>query len=72
MQNNITAPANRVNIVQMVVKGESFTTFKDTIMVQQGEGNLTNKIVDQAMDVVAEATFPHCALFQQKALKTMG
>ena len=65
-QNNITAPADKVNIVRMVVKGESFTTFEDSISIQQGEGDLTNEMVEKAMDAVAEATFPHRALFHQK------
>ena len=71
-QNNITTPADKINIVKMVVKGESFTTFEESITVQRGEGDLTNEMVDEAMDAIALATFPHRALFQQKRWMNNG
>ena len=71
-QNNITTPADRINIVRMVFKGESFTTFEEAITVLQGEGELTNEIVDLAMDEIAVATFPHRALFHQKRWMSNG
>ena len=56
----------------MVVKGESFTTFEEFITVERGEGDLTNEMVDEAMDAIALATFPHHALFQQKRWMNNG
>ena len=66
-QNGISTPTDKVNIIRMVIKGESFTIFQAKISKLTADGtSLTREHIVEGLNAIAINAFPHRALFYQK------
>jgi hypothetical protein len=79
-QNSVNGPSDRTSTIRALPKGESLTAF-DTALEDvpvdldpnvQALVPLTDDHIGQAMDSVAMAVFPHCALEIQKVWMNRG
>ena len=66
-QNGISTPTDKVNIIRMVIKGESFTIFQAKISKLTADGtSLNSEHIVEGLNTIAINAFPHRALFYQK------
>jgi hypothetical protein len=79
-QNSVNGPVTRTSTIRALLKGESLTAFDTALEDVRVDPNpnvqalvpLTVDHIGQAMDSVATAVFPHCALKIQKLWMNRG